>query len=210
MIENIYINIYIYILMIENIYRSKFIFPNFLVLSFYLFFHYINFPLLNLIENIFNTLDSPHLHGHLIYLPHGVRVITFLVFGTKILPGIFIAQTIAGVDFINFANNDYLLTIVTSLASLPCVLFAVLLMHRKFQVSYDKLSLQNIMLIVLLSSLLNSFLSYCTRIIFEYNFNQPLTYFFPTELFQFLIGDIIGSLIIIFLLTIYPRIRIKP
>lgn len=195
--------------MIENIFKNQLIFPNFLVLILYLFFHYINFPLLNLFERVFNLYDAPHLSGYLIYLPHGIRVITFLLFGVKILPAILIAQTIAGIDFINFANNDYLLTIALSLASLPCVLFAVLLLFRKFQVSYEKLTLLNIMLIVMLSSLLNSFLSYCSRIIFDYNFNEPLQNFFSKELFEFLIGDIIGSLIIIFLLTIYSRFRVK-
>ncbi len=190
-------------------FKNKLIFPNFIVLSLYLFFHYINFPLLNFFERVFNLYDAPHLHGYLIYLPHGIRVITFLVFGVKILPAIFIAQAIAGIDFINILNNNYLLTIATSLASLPCVLFAVLLLFRKFQVAYEKLSLLNILLIVFLSSLLNSFLSYCTRIIFDYDFNQPLNNFFSKELFEFLTGDIIGSLIIIFLLTIYSRLREK-
>lgn len=196
--------------MYEIIFKNKLIFPNFLVLSLYLFFHYINFPLLNLFARVFNFLDTPHLHGYLIYLPHGVRVITFLVFGIKILPAMFLAHIISGIDFINFANNDYLLISASSLASSLCVLFAVLLLFRKFQVAYEKLSLLNILLIVFLSSLLNSFLSYCTRIIFDYSFNEPLYNFFSTKLFEFLIGDIIGSLIIIFLLTIYSRIRVKP
>ena len=181
---------------------------NIYIFFIYLFLDKFNYLLLNFINFIFSFEDIKFLSAYIIYLPHGVRVIGYLVAGINILPGLFLAHLYSAIDFINFASNDFLFIFGLSFGATICVLLSVLLLYRKTQLKFFDLKLKNILLIVILSSFINSLLSYFNRVIFKFNFGfEPETLLLP-EILKFLTGDIIGALFLFFLVTGLRKLKI--
>ena len=74
-------------LLIYNI-SVFFIFLLFFLISDYLYFQFTREIALNF-----------GIEANLIYLPHGVRVLSFLVFGLSIIPGLILGQFTSGISF---------------------------------------------------------------------------------------------------------------
>ena len=181
---------------------------NIYIFLIYIFLNEFNYLLLNFINFIFSFQDQKFLSAYMIYLPHGVRVIGYLVGGINILPGLFLAHLYAAINFVNFASNDFLFIFGVSIGATICVLLAVLLLYRRTQVKFFDLKLKNILLIVILSSLINSYLSYFLRVIFKFDFGFELETFLSSEILKFLTGDIIGALFLFFLVTGLRKLKI--
>lgn len=187
--------------------RSLFL-NNLYIFLIYIFLNEFNYLLLNFINFIFSFQDQKFLSAYMIYLPHGVRVIGYLVGGINILPGLFLAHLYSAINFVNFASNDFLFIFGLSIGATICVLLAVLLLYRRTQVKFFDLKLKNILLIVILSSLINSYLSYFLRVIFKFDFGFELETFLSPEILKFLTGDIIGALFLFFLVTGLRKLKI--
>ena len=159
----------------------------------------------------FNVLqDSPlPLAASLIYLPHGLRVLSTLIAGSKILVGLFMGHFITGM-YIHYSNGlsafftdptIVLLILITSTISTFCVFFSIKLLKR-LDNRLQEITLRTILLVSILSALINSLFINFTYYLFikDWSINN--------QIFQYFIGDIIGSIIIFYIIkNIYKNIR---
>ena len=138
--------------------------------------------------------SKPLLSAALIFLPHGVRVISTVVYGLRSLIPLFCAHLFTGLSFI----NDIYLLIPLSLVSTLCVWLSVHMIYRRVNgLNLEQIIFKNIILITFLSSILNSIGNYITKmaLIDDYGtlFNQ--------ELFLYMLGDFLGTVLLFFVYT---------
>ena len=159
----------------------------------------------------FNVLqDSPlPLAASLIYLPHGLRVLAILISGSNILVGLFMGHFITGM-YIHYSNGlstffsdptTILLIFITSTISTCCVFVSIKLL-KNLDNRLNEITLKTILLVSILSALINSLFVNLTYFLFikDWNINN--------QIFQYFLGDIIGSIIIFYIIkNIYKNIR---
>ena len=149
------------------------------------------------------------LAASLIYLPHGLRVLATLIGGSKILFGLFMGHFVTGM-YIHYSNNlssffndpnTALIIFLTSIISTCCVFVSIKLL-KNLDNRLNEITLKTILLISILSALINSlFVNYTYYLFIEdWNINN--------QIFQYFLGDIIGSLIIFYVIkNIYKNIK---
>ena len=123
----------------------------------------------------------------LIFIPHGIRVIGSLVYGYKVFLGLFLAHVVTGYYFIDKIEEILLL----SLASVLCVYIGMLIIYKKIQIAPNQITLNTVLLLGIISSILNSAFNLLIKgdsHINLYNF------------FAYGVGDIIGTLLIFMIL----------
>ena len=119
------------------------------------------------------------LSGSLVFFPHGIRVLSVLLGGIWILPGLFVGHIITAVYHLELLN--YLEVFIRALLSILSVYLPYYLLKSK------EISLKNIMILSLLSSILNSRFQSLYLQISTINLD-------PYLIFSYLIGDLLGCL----------------
>ena len=138
--------------------------------------------------------SKPLLSAALIFLPHGVRVISTVVYGLRSLIPLFCASVLTGLSFI----SDIYLLIPLSFVSTVCVWLSIHMMYGRVNgLSLEQITFKNIILIAFLSSILNSIGNYLTKTVLIDNYGT----LFNQELFLYILGDFLGT-ILLFLLYV--------
>jgi len=133
------------------------------------------------------------LSGSLLFLPHGIRVLSVLLGGIWILPGLFIGHLITAIYYFEILNfMESFLRVLLSLVSiyLPYYLFKL-----------KKITLKNILILALLSSLLNSIFQSLYLQISMINLD-------PHLIFSYLIGDLLGCLVLFYFIKYIQNLYI--
>ena len=133
--------------------------------------------------------SKPLLSAALIFLPHGVRVISTVVYGLRSLIPLFCAQVLTGLSFI---SNIYLL-IPLALVSTLCVWLSIHMIFRRVNgLSLEQITFKNIILIAFLSSILNSIGNFVTKMILIDDYGT----LFNQDLFLYILGDFLGTILL--------------
>jgi hypothetical protein len=174
--------------------------PNILVFLLFLSFFFIQRLFFDLIQDTTITFA-----GSLIYLPHGIRVLATLIGGRKIIPGLLLGHIASGlythsflantnIEFANILNLETsIINLLTSIGSSFCVLLALFILN----INYDyikSITLKTIFLVSIISSIINSFFTNAIYFISYENWE------IGTQFFQYIFGDLIGALIIFYIL----------
>ena len=174
--------------------------PNILVFLLFLSFFFIQRLFFDVIQD--TTIAFA---GSLIYLPHGIRVLATLIGGRKIIPGLLLGHIVSGLYTHSFATSTNMefadiinletsiINLLTSIGSSFCVLLALFILN----ISYDyikSISLKTIFLVSIISSIINSFFTNTIYFISYENWE------IGTQFFQYIFGDLIGALIIFYIL----------
>ena len=167
--------------------------PEFTIFFAYLICFLITYRILFPIQ--VELFDSKHLlSGALIFLPHGIRVISTVVYGLRSLIPLFCAHVLTGLTFI----SDIYLLIPLALTGTLCVWLSIHIIYRRINgLSLEQITFKNIILIAFLSSILNSIGNYLTKMVLIDNYGT----LFNQELFLYILGDFLGT-ILLFLLYI--------
>jgi hypothetical protein len=138
-------------------------------------------------------------------LPHGLRVLATLIGGNKILPGLFLAHLLTGLflhyengnlELTELINNDYkdlVIVLLTSAGSTFSVIISMFFIKFNF-IRVRNITLKDIITIAILSSIINSFFNNTIYFISYENWE------ISSQFIQFIIGDVIGALIIFYFL----------
>ena len=181
---------------------TKILYQNILVfVSYFIFFWFQNLTFFK----IQNSLFPPVLIGaaSLVFLPHGIRVLSFIFFGPKVFPGLLIAHIITGFAF----NEVFIEIVITSFFSTLCVLLAIKIYSGSFLVRDIKMfDAKFIFIISLISAIINSLTVNTTWLFLKDDIAFSSLY--GSQVFRFIVGDLIGT-IILFYLFIFVRKVIK-
>jgi hypothetical protein len=174
--------------------------PNILVFLLFLSFFFIQRLFFDVIQD--TTIAFA---GSLIYLPHGIRVLATLIGGRKIIPGLLLGHIVSGLYTHSFATSTNIefaeilnletsiINLLTSIGSSFCVLLALFILN----INYDyikSITLKTIFLVSIISSIINSFFTNAIYFISYENWE------IGTQFFQYILGDLIGALIIFYIL----------
>ena len=133
------------------------------------------------------------LSGSLLFLPHGVRVLSVLLGGIWILPGLLIGHLVTAIYHLEILN--YTEVFLRAILSLLSIYLPYYLLNLK------NISLRNIFILAILSSLLNSIFQSLYLQISMINLN-------PYLIFSFLIGDLLGSLVLFYFIKYIQNLYI--
>jgi len=164
---------------------------------FYSFIIFVTYALAWLLEfYVVGTLQSQitiinHQIASLIFLPHGIRVMSIVLLGQRALIPLFAVSVLTGLFLYNLEN-----AIILSLLSIFS-LYVTLKMSRIHSLGMDvkNITLKNIIFISALSSILSSFLNS----IYKY-FNNSDFDSFLSILLTHTLGDILGAIVCFYVL----------
>jgi hypothetical protein len=181
---------------------TKILYQNILVFLFYFIFFWFQYLTFFKIQN--SLLPSALIStASLVFLPHGIRVLSFVFFGPKVFPGLLIAHIITGFAF----NQVFIEIVITGLFSTLCVLLAIKIYTGSFLVRDIKMfDAKFIFIISLIAAIINS-LTVNTAWLFLKN-DILFSSLYGLVVFKFIVGDLIGT-IILFYLFIFIRKVIK-
>ena len=153
----------------------------------------------NFFSKDFNTI------AYSIYMPHGTRILFFLIYGFWSIPGMFLAHIITG-----FHNNGFialdLIMIEAILIAVFCVPLASLILRNFFKGIKTAKNLfirSYIISLTLLSSFINASFTNLLRLVTKFNYDLDR---FLSEFFGYFFGDILGVIVIVFMFLILKRI----
>ena len=139
---------------------TKNVSENLLVFILYVILFILEWFFINLFQNLEIAIAAS-----LIYLPHGLRVIATILRGSKILPGLFLVHLLTGYymqlsDGL-VSNLDLIAILFTSMGGTLSVYIAILII-KYFKKYYEGITLNNILIIAIISSIINSLSSNIT------------------------------------------------
>ena len=138
-----------------------------------------------------------------IFIPHGWRILAFLIYGYKSIPGMLIGHLYAGYYVgENFQNLTITFFIAIIIASF-CVPAASYILKEKFKNLLNYFNTKYILFLTIISALINSISVNFIRFFADYDFNTDR---FIVELFGYLVGDILGVVLIICIYLIIKRL----
>ena len=161
------------------------------VISYIILFVFQQHFILPLQEQFFNF---GVLSGSLIFFPHGVRVLSVMLGGMWILPGLFVAHLLVAIYHLEVLG--YIEVFIRAVLSLLSIYIPYYLLKLK------EISLKNILIMVLLSSLLNSLFQSLYLQISTINLD-------PNLIFSYLIGDILGCLTTFYFIKYIKKLYIS-
>ena len=153
----------------------------------------------NFFSEQFNTI------AYSIYMPHGTRILFFLIYGFWSIPGMFLAHIITAFNNDGFIAFDFIM-IIAIIISVFCVPVASLFLRNFFK---DIQKTENLFIpsyiisLTLLSSFINASLTNLLRLVTRFNFDSDR---FLSEFFGYFFGDILGVIVIVFMFLILKRI----
>tara|TARA_B100001057_G_scaffold468696_1_gene528151 strand:- start:191 stop:769 length:579 start_codon:yes stop_codon:yes gene_type:complete len=176
---------------------------SFIVIFFYLIFHHLQ--LLIYSGNFFS--DQINTYAYSIYMPHGLRILFFLIYGYRCMPGLLIAH------FFGSLSNDMIGTTLISnfdliysiLIPTICVPLSALIIEKFSNDNQNKFTMPYLVLITILSTFINGFTTNVLRyyLVYDENYDRLID-----ELLGYFIGDISGVIIIVFSYLVLKRIFI--
>ena len=171
---------------------------SFIIIFFYLLLHHLQ--LLIYSGNFFS--DQINNYAYSVYMPHGLRILIFLIYGYWCIPGLLIAHILASLtnEWTSYFNFSYSVLIPTF-----CVPIAALIIEKFKQEINNKYTVTYLVLMTVLSTFLNGLV---TNILRYYFVNVHDREIFFDELMGYFIGDILGVAIIILGFLILKRIFI--
>ena len=133
----------------------------------------------------------------LVYLPHGVRIISLITYGNIIIPGLFFASLTTFVlrmesmdTFLNYKFN-YIIDLGSPFVSILAVWLAIFLIAKKIKIDEYEITVPFILKITFLSALLNAVLANGFRLLFQSGYQN-----LDSNIILYFIGDSIGALIL--------------
>ena len=153
----------------------------------------------NFFSKDFNTI------AYSIYMPHGTRILFFLIYGFWSIPGMFLAHIINRIHNDEFIVLD-LIMIKAIFISVFCVPLASLILRNFFK---DIKTAKNLFIpsymisLTLLSSFINASFTNLLRLVTRFNYDLDR---FLSEFFGYFFGDILGVILIVFMFLILKRI----
>jgi len=147
-------------------------------------------------------IGSEHiLVGALIFLPHGVRVISTVVYGLRSLIPLLIAHFLMLLLYVDISK--FLMMVALTFVSSLCVWLTIFIMFRRRNgLNLNQINLKNIILITILSSIINSCGHYFTKYLFLIDTHSNLV---NKELFFYMMGDVLGTLLLFFAYTKWKK-----
>ena len=182
--------------------------PNILVFSLFLLLFFTQRIFFDLIQN-----SNIAFAASFLYLPHGLRVLATLIGGRKIIPGLFLGHVVSGIYihlFANGINTEFLdifnlkiliIILLTSIGSSFCVLLALFILKIN-SLKIKSIKLKTILFVSVLSSIINSFFS---NTIYFLSFEN---WEIGVQFIQYIIGDLIGALVIFYILKFLKKMVI--
>ena len=165
------------------------------------FIFIIMFAIQNSIQDFLQNIDTQSETNlylpFLVYLPHGIRIISLITYGNIIIPGLLLAQLAALVlrtesleAFLNFDFN-ILVTLGSPMVSIASVWLAIYFIAKKIKIEEYEITVPLILKITFLSALLNAVSSNGFRFLFQSNYQN-----LDSNIVLYFIGDSIGALIL--------------
>jgi len=149
------------------------------------------------LQNINEKTETNLYLPFLVYLPHGVRIISLITYGNIIIPGLFFASLttfalrMESMDvFLNYKFN-YITDLGSPIVSIFAVWLAIFLIAKKIKIDEYEITVPLILKITFLSALLNAVLSNGFRFLFQSNYQN-----LDSNIVLYFIGDSIGALIL--------------
>ena len=172
-------------------------------ISFIVIFFYVIAHQLQLIIYSGNFLsDQINTYAYSIYIPHGLRILFFLIYGYWCLPGLLLAHVLASysIEWSSFFNLIYSVLIPTL-----CVPLSALIIKKFYKDHQNKFIISYLISITILSTFINGFTTNALRyyLVYDESINR-----FINELLGYFIGDISGVIIIVLGYLILKRIFI--
>ena len=146
--------------------------------------------------------DQINTYAYSIYIPHGLRILFFLIYGYWCLPGLLLAHILASysIEWSSFFDLSYSVLIPTF-----CVPVAALIIEKFKKEIENKFTITYLVLITVLSTFINGLITNILRYCFV-NVHDRERFF--DELMGYFIGDISGVVITILSFLILKRIFI--
>ena len=175
------------------------------------------FLILFLIQRIFFDLiqnSTMALAASFLYLPHGLRVLATLIGGRKIIPGLFLGHVVSGIYIHSFANGTgieildifnleiIIIILLTSIGSSLCVLLALFILKIN-SLNIKSIELRTIIFVSILSSIINSFFS---NTIYFLSLDD---WEIGAQFIQYIIGDLVGTFIVFYILKFVKKMIIS-
>tara|TARA_B100001059_G_C17731623_1_gene526518 strand:+ start:212 stop:793 length:582 start_codon:yes stop_codon:yes gene_type:complete len=179
--------------------------PNILVFTLFLVLFFIQRFFFELIQDSTIAFAASFL-----YLPHGLRVLATLTGGRKIIPGLFLGHVFSGIYIHSFVSGNgisffdiltlktTIIILLTSIGSSFCVLLALFILKINSN-NIKSIKLKTIFIVSILSSIINSFFSNTIYFLSYENWEIGV------QFIQYIIGDLIGTLLIFYILKISKK-----
>ena len=183
--------------------------PNILVFLLFLSLFFIQRIFFDLIQNSTVAFTASFL-----YLPHGLRVLATLIGGRKIIPGLFLGHVVSGIYIHSFANGTgieflgifnleiIIIILLTSIGSSFCVLLALFILKIN-SLNIKSIELKTIIFVSILSSIINSFFS---NTIYFLSLDD---WEIGAQFIQYIIGDLVGTFIVFYILKFVKKMIIS-
>ena len=183
--------------------------PNILVFLLFLSLFFIQRIFFDLIQN-----STVAFAASFLYLPHGLRVLATLIGGRKIIPGLFLGHVVSGIYIHSFANGTgieildifnleiIIIILLTSIGSSFCVLLALFILKIN-SLNIKSIELKTIIFVSILSSIINSFFS---NTIYFLSLDD---WEIGAQFIQYIIGDLVGTFIVFYILKFAKRMIIS-
>jgi len=135
----------------------------------------------------------------LVFLPHGVRILSFVFFGPKIFYGLFLAHFITGLSI----SSRYFDVSILSLFSTLCALIAIKIYTGTFHLKNSKIfNFKFVIYVSFIAALINSLSNNTYKLLQGSNFSELYT----SQVFQFIIGDITGTIVLFYLFLLSKKV----
>ena len=176
--------------------------PNILVFSLFLILFFIQRIFFDIIQD--TTISFA---ASLLYLPHGLRVLATLIGGRRIIPGLLLGHIFSGIYIHSFKSSfgiefldlltlkTTIIILLTSIGSSFCVLLALFVLKIN-SLNIKSITLKTIFLVSILSSIINSFFSNTVYFLSYENWEIGI------QFIQYIIGDLIGTISIFYILKL--------
>ena len=184
---------------------TKNVSENFLVFILYIILFILQWFLINLFQDLEFAIAAS-----LIYLPHGLRVIATILGGSKILPGLFLGHVLTGyymqLNDGSISNIDLIAILFTSVGGTLSAYIAILIIKYSNK-NYEGITLINILILAVISSIINSLASNVTYYIIYKSWEAY------SQFLLFIVGDIMGAILLFYFLKFtydFIKDKIKP
>ena len=142
----------------------------------------------NFLTTEFNTI------AYSIYIPHGLRILAFLIYSYWSIPGLFLALLYTGYINDAFVNYDFVF-IATTFISTMCVPLGALILKNFFKNLVNFFNPSYIISLTLVSAFINASATNILRLLTRLDYEVER---FLPEFLGYMIGDTLGVVLIVF------------
>ena len=157
----------------------------------------IEFHIIGSLQDKISFFSIKHQTASIAFIPHGVRVMSIILLGSRALMPIYIISMFTGYYFLNIENAFALSTM--TLVSLALTLWVLKI--KPEGLSFEQITLKNILFVATVSSVISSL------------FNSIFKYFIEANVDPFLnilvthtIGDVIGAIICFYFFGLFYKL----